>query len=54
MFRFADKYDKIMMFVGTFGGLALGATTPVFILFWGDFTNVFSSSIDSIVHAALM
>jgi hypothetical protein len=49
MFRFADKYDKIMMVIGTFGGLALGAATPVFILFWGQFTNVFSLSTDIIV-----
>jgi ATP-binding cassette subfamily B (MDR/TAP) protein 1 len=41
MFRFADKYDYLMMGVGTFGALCLGASTPLFILFWGDFTNVF-------------
>jgi len=41
MFRFADKYDVFMMIVGTFGGLALGVCAPIFILFWGQFTNVF-------------
>ena len=52
MFRFADKFDILMMVLGTFGGLALGASTPVFILFWGQFTDVFNSSIDVIVEQA--
>jgi ATP-binding cassette, subfamily B (MDR/TAP), member 1 len=52
MFRFADKFDYTMMVVGTLGGLALGASTPVFILFWGQFTDVFSSNIDVIVEEA--
>lgn len=42
MFRFADKYDYIMMAFGTLGAICLGAATPLFILFWGDFTNVFN------------
>jgi len=50
MFRFADSYDKLMMVLGSFGGLALGASTPIFILFWGEFTDVFSSNIDVIVE----
>jgi ATP-binding cassette subfamily B (MDR/TAP) protein 1 len=42
-----------MMFFGTIGALALGAATPLFILFWGDFTNVFGSSTDQIVEMAV-
>lgn len=41
-----------MMVIGTLGGLALGASTPVFILFWGEFTDVFNQSIDAIVEEA--
>lgn len=41
LFRFADSYDYIMMVLGTIGAIGLGASTPLFILFWGDFTNVF-------------
>lgn len=40
------------MIVGTLGGLGLGAATPVFILFWGDFTNVFGQGSDVIVDQA--
>ena len=38
-----------MMFFGTLGALGLGAATPVFIFFWGQFTNVFGESVDQIV-----
>lgn len=41
LFRFADRFDYIMMACGTLGAVCLGASTPLFILFWGDFTNVF-------------
>ena len=41
LFRFADSYDYIMMVLGTLGAVGLGASTPLFILFWGDFTDVF-------------
>lgn len=41
-----------MMTIGTIGGLALGASTPVFILFWGQFTDVFDSTIDVLVEQA--
>lgn len=49
MFRFADKFDVFMMIAGSLAGLALGACTPIFILFWGQFTNVFGGSVDMIV-----
>lgn len=52
LFRFADNYDTAMMVVGTLGGLSLGASTPIFILFWGQFTDVFNSSTDVIVEQA--
>ena len=52
MFRFADCYDYVMMVAGTLGGLGLGAATPIFILFWGDFTNVFGENVDVIVDEA--
>jgi ATP-binding cassette, subfamily B (MDR/TAP), member 1 len=52
LFRFADKWDYLMMTLGTLGGLGLGAATPVFILFWGNFTDVFSSGPDVIVDEA--
>jgi threonine/homoserine/homoserine lactone efflux protein len=41
-----------MMVIGTLGGLGLGASTPIFILFWGQFTDVFNSSADVIVEQA--
>lgn len=41
-----------MMLIGTLGGLALGAATPVFIYFWGQFTDVFSQPPDVIVDEA--
>lgn len=53
MFRFADSFDYLMMTIGTIGALGLGASTPLFILFWGDFTNVFGESNDQIVSMAL-
>lgn len=53
MFRFADNFDYLMMTIGTIGALGLGASTPLFILFWGDFTNVFGESKDQIVDMAL-
>jgi hypothetical protein len=49
MFRFADRYDKIMMVLGTIGGLALGGAISVVFLFLGQITNVFSLSTDIIV-----
>ncbi len=52
LFRFADKFDYAMMVTGTFGALCLGASTPIFILFWGDFTNVFGEDSASIVSLA--
>jgi threonine/homoserine/homoserine lactone efflux protein len=53
MFRFADKFDYFMMIAGSLGGLALGVCTPLFILFWGQFTNVFGQSVDQIVEESL-
>ena len=53
MLRFADKFDYFLMIIGTFGGLALGVCAPIFILFWGQFTDVFGSSVDQIVIEAL-
>ena len=50
LFRFADKYDIIMMILGTFGALALGAATPVFIYLWGKFTDVFEQGGDAMVE----
>ena len=41
-----------MMTIGTIGGLAVGASFPIFLLFWGEFTDVFNSSPDVIVDAA--
>jgi hypothetical protein len=32
----------MLMGFGSLGALALGASAPLFILFWGDFTNVFN------------
>lgn len=53
MFRLADKTDYILMTLGTIGAIGLGASTPLFILFWGDFTNVFGESKNQIVDMAL-
>ena len=41
-----------MMFIGTIGGLGLGVSTPVFILFWGEFMDIFNEHIDVLVDAA--
>ena len=42
--------DIIMMIFGTFGALALGAATPVFIYLWGQFTDVFGQGGDAMVE----
>lgn len=52
MFRFADGQDYAMMIIGTICALLLGGSIPVFILFWGDFTDVFHLGIDFIVQSA--
>ena len=52
LFRFADNFDILMMVIGTIGALALGASTPVFILIWGEFTDVFGLAPDLIVEEA--
>jgi ATP-binding cassette subfamily B (MDR/TAP) protein 1 len=41
LFRFADKFDKILMFFGSLGAIAIGTALPLFALLWGNMTNSF-------------
>ncbi|XP_014662073.1 PREDICTED: multidrug resistance protein 1-like [Priapulus caudatus] len=41
IFRFADKWDKLFMFVGTAAALFHGAALPLMIIVFGDMTDSF-------------
>jgi len=40
------------MIFGTIGALLVGGATPMFIYFWGEFTDVFQLSTETIVDLA--
>lgn len=40
MFSFADKYDYLLMFVGSIGACVHGASVPVFFIFFGKMINI--------------
>ncbi|KAL3670174.1 hypothetical protein V7S43_004489 [Phytophthora oleae] len=39
LFSYADGYDKLLMFLGTIGGLAAGISQPIQIVLFGDVLN---------------
>lgn len=41
MFRFADKYDVILMIVGSIAAAAVGTSMPAFAFIWGRMTDSF-------------
>jgi ABC-type multidrug transport system fused ATPase/permease subunit len=40
-FRFADRFDVILMIIGTFGALAQGVMLPVQFVIFGDLSDSF-------------
>ena len=44
LFSFADKYDYLLMFVGTVGAVIHGSAMTVFFLFFGDLINGFGKN----------
>jgi len=36
LFRFANKFDYLLMIVGSIGSMIGGAALPLFALFWGE------------------
>lgn len=40
LFSFADRYDYLLMFVGSIGACVHGASVPVFFIFFGKMINV--------------
>nr|KYP57751.1 ABC transporter B family member 11 [Cajanus cajan] len=52
LFAFADRLDRLLMFVGTVGAIGNGASTPLMTLIFGDTVNAFggSQSTHQIVH----
>lgn len=52
LFRFADKTDKILIFVGTIGAILIGTAMPMFALLWGNMTTAFGEGDDAIVDAS--
>lgn len=44
LFSFADKYDYLLMFVGTIGAVIHGAAMPVFFVFFGELINGFGKN----------
>lgn len=41
MFRFATKFDIILMICGTIGAIAMGVAFPAFAYIWGDMIDSF-------------
>lgn len=41
MFRFANKFDYLLMIVGSIGSIIGGAALPLFALFWGEMIDNF-------------
>jgi ATP-binding cassette subfamily B (MDR/TAP) protein 1 len=44
LFRFATKYDAVLMVIGTICACAMGTALPSFALLWGNMTNSFGDS----------
>lgn len=40
LFKYADSYDYFLMFVGSIGACAHGASVPVFFIFFGKMINI--------------
>ncbi|KAH7415620.1 hypothetical protein KP509_14G054100 [Ceratopteris richardii] len=47
LFSFADKYDYLLIFIGSLGAAAHGVAFPVFFLIFGKLINSFGSNQDS-------
>ena len=41
LFRFANKFDYLLMIVGSIGSMIGGAALPLFALFWGEMIDNF-------------
>ena len=37
-FKFADKFDIILILIGTIASIGNGAALPIFTIFWGEVT----------------
>ena len=52
IFRYADKWDWILMLVGSVAAGLMGASMPVFALLWGNITDSFLNGGDEMVNAS--
>lgn len=44
LFSFADKFDYLLMFVGSLGAIVHGSSMPVFFLLFGQMVNGFGKN----------
>ncbi|XP_057415709.1 ABC transporter B family member 11-like [Lotus japonicus] len=47
LFSFADPFDQLLMFLGTFGAIGNGISMPVMTLIFGNMINAFGSTTNS-------
>jgi len=54
LFSFADRWDYMLMFIGSIGAIGNGASMPLMTLIFGDLTNAFGNNQgdqSAVVHA---
>ncbi len=49
LFRFATKFDYILMIMGSIAAIAMGVAMPAFAYIWGSMTDSFTT-IDNMVE----
>lgn len=47
LFAFADRFDYLLLCIGTLGAIVHGASMPIFLLFFGNVINGFGSNINN-------
>lgn len=43
MFRFATRFDCILMTIGSIAAMAIGTAMPAFAFIWGEMTDSFAN-----------
>lgn len=54
LFKYADKYDIFLMFVGTLGALGFGIALPLLALLFGELTDAFGQNLGNVDELANM
>ncbi|KAF5205821.1 Abc transporter b family member [Thalictrum thalictroides] len=48
LFRFSDKLDYVLMFIGTLGAIVHGCSLPIFLRFFADLVNSFGANVNNV------